>query len=100
MAKVTVCDICKHDGKLTQSTRYFRVTGKRHLRLDYCDGCKSQIPKGMKEYEEFVAKVKGIRIAGNATTCKYCGGLSGSLDPDVLCKDCRETFGHSFYSEL
>ena len=32
--------------------------------------------------------------------CKYCGKDNGSADEDVLCKDCREIFGHSFYSEL
>jgi len=32
--------------------------------------------------------------------CKYCGEENGSKDEDVLCKDCRETFGHGFYSEL
>ena len=33
--------------------------------------------------------------------CKYCKtNETGSLDEDVLCPTCRETFGHSFYSEL
>lgn len=32
--------------------------------------------------------------------CKYCGKNNGSKDEDVLCKSCREDFGHSFYSEL
>lgn len=34
-------------------------------------------------------------------TCKYCKvNKTGSNDPDVLCPECREIFGHSFYSEL
>jgi len=32
--------------------------------------------------------------------CKYCGKPNNSKDEDVLCEECRETFGHSFYSEL
>jgi hypothetical protein len=32
--------------------------------------------------------------------CLYCGEKSDSLDPRVLCKDCRETFGHTFFEEL
>ena len=32
--------------------------------------------------------------------CKYCGNPNNSKDEDVLCKDCQENFGHSFYSEL
>ena len=32
--------------------------------------------------------------------CPYCGEKSDSNDPKVLCKECRETFGHSFFDEL
>lgn len=32
--------------------------------------------------------------------CKYCGDVANGPDEDVLCEDCRYTFGHAFYSEL
>lgn len=32
--------------------------------------------------------------------CKYCGEIANGPDEDVLCEDCRYTFGHAFYSEL
>lgn len=32
--------------------------------------------------------------------CPYCGNPNYSNDPDMLCPMCRDTFGHSFYSEL
>ena len=32
--------------------------------------------------------------------CKYCGRSNNSTEPDLLCAECRETFGHSLYSEL
>ena len=32
--------------------------------------------------------------------CPYCGEETDSSDPRVLCKDCRETFGHTFIDEL
>lgn len=32
--------------------------------------------------------------------CPYCGDLSYSNDPDILCPMCRATFGHTYYSEL
>ena len=32
--------------------------------------------------------------------CKYCGEETNSPDPNVLCEECRECFGHAFYSEL
>ena len=32
--------------------------------------------------------------------CKYCGEITNGADENVLCEDCRITFGHAFYSEL
>jgi predicted amidophosphoribosyltransferase len=32
--------------------------------------------------------------------CPYCGQTSDTTDPRVLCKECREDFGHTFYDEL
>ncbi len=32
--------------------------------------------------------------------CGYCGNPTDSGDKNVLCPDCRKTFGHTFLSEL
>ena len=32
--------------------------------------------------------------------CKYCGNIAEGTYADLLCADCRETFGHTMYSEL
>lgn len=32
--------------------------------------------------------------------CPCCGEKSDSIDPKVLCKECRETYGHSFIDDL
>ena len=32
--------------------------------------------------------------------CKYCGEPHKTECEDLLCPECRETFGHTFYSEL
>lgn len=33
--------------------------------------------------------------------CHYCKeNDTDSIDPNILCPDCRETFGHSFFNEL
>ena len=33
--------------------------------------------------------------------CPYCKEYdTDSIDPNILCTDCRETFGHSFFNEL
>jgi len=63
MAKVTVCDICKSKGKLTETTKYMRVKGRKDLRLDYCDECKKEIPKTMIGYTILVYKVNGIELS-------------------------------------
>ena len=46
--------------------------------------------------------IKFIDKQNNRTnTCKYCNkNETNSPDPDVLCLECREIFGHSFFSEL
>ena len=32
--------------------------------------------------------------------CKYCGARARGSDEDLLCDNCRELFGHTYYSEL
>ena len=33
--------------------------------------------------------------------CPYCKeNDTDSIDPKILCPECRETFGHSFFNEL
>lgn len=32
--------------------------------------------------------------------CPYCGNRSDSIDPRILCKECRQDFGHVFVDEL
>jgi NADH pyrophosphatase NudC (nudix superfamily) len=34
------------------------------------------------------------------TYCPYCGEESDSSDEKVLCRECRETFGHTTIDEL
>jgi len=38
--------------------------------------------------------------ANNNHRCKYCEGIAEGTYEDVLCEECRETFGHTFFSEL
>jgi len=47
-------------------------------------------------------KVLNVReLTLNEHLCPGCGcKIVDSPDEDVLCQDCREDFGHSFYSEL
>lgn len=42
-----------------------------------------------------------IQEISKSNICPYCNkNKTDSLDPNVLCNECRETFGHSLISEL
>ena len=43
---------------------------------------------------------KLIEEDNDTHNCKYCGQLVEGSYEDLLCGDCRESFGHSLYSEL
>jgi hypothetical protein len=45
-------------------------------------------------------KVNKIANTNNSHICKYCKGIAEGKEKDLLCKECRETFGHYLYSEL
>ena len=45
-------------------------------------------------------KILDVADANTHHICKYCGDIAQGTDEDVLCQDCRMTFGHAFYSEL
>jgi rubrerythrin len=39
-------------------------------------------------------------FVSNYHECKYCERLVKGSDDDVLCPDCKQTFGHERFSEL
>jgi len=62
MAKILICDICKKEGKITESKTYYRVSGRKDLRIDYCPACKNKIPKKMTEYVKFAYSLHDINL--------------------------------------
>ena len=62
MAKINVCDICKKEGKLTETNKYMRVKNRQDLRLDYCKVCASKIPKAFRDYVKFVYGLSGANL--------------------------------------
>lgn len=63
-----------------------------------------QVSNG-KEYicsPDFIPFIREKREANvrHMHTCRYCGKLTEGDDKDLLCPDCQEMFGHTFYSEL
>ncbi len=58
MVAIHVCDICKADGKLVETTLYRKVTGRPELRLDVCKGCdRIKVPKDFVGYVKLVYRV-------------------------------------------
>ena len=53
-----------------------------------------------KHETHFIASDTEIIDLTDKHLCKYCGDVANGPDEDVLCEDCRYTFGHAFYSEL
>ena len=45
-------------------------------------------------------KITAVYDAKKHHICKYCGGIADGIDEDILCSECREDFGHAFFSEL
>lgn len=45
-------------------------------------------------------KILKVYDGNNHHICKYCGSVAKGIDEDILCDDCRDIFGHAFYSEL
>jgi len=51
------------------------------------------------EFKEAVSNLNGTK-AVDSHPCGYCEEPNGSSDPDILCRECRESFGHALFSEL
>lgn len=66
--------------------------------------------KGNKTEKEILAMVQMSEQESNWLTCervprdkhicKYCGYIAEGTYDELLCKECREIFGHSLFSEL
>ena len=64
MSKVMLCDVCRHEGKMVETTKYLRVKGNRNLRLDLCDRhmweVKRKYPMVKPEYRKFVIEMTTV----------------------------------------
>jgi len=47
-----------------------------------------------------IERNKNIPTPAGLHACKYCGKWADGKDPDILCPDCQQTFGHRYFSEL
>lgn len=53
-----------------------------------------------KAFEDDNVEIVKIAPKKNHHRCKYCGSIAEGKDTDLLCEECRECFGHYYYSEL
>ena len=54
----------------------------------------------MQKYTFKDQKVIDVADANTHHICKYCGNIAEGTYEEVLCEECRDTFGHAFYYEL
>ena len=63
--------------------------------------CESESKeKCLEEFHEEGIIVEKIVTKKGHHRCKYCNGIANGSSTDLLCNNCMDTFGHSYYSEL
>lgn len=85
-----------------KTNRIFAVGEKAILKLDFQKRLDYPETIWVRLCQKHYPDEKITKIVDSNThhLCKYCGGIAKGIDEDVLCADCRELFGHAFFSEL
>jgi len=93
-----VCRDSEHDA---DAFKVKTLNSKSELTLsDFEECCKD---KGFaKKFNKGIPITELLDIVNleKAHICKYCGSVVEGTEEDLLCDDCREVFGHTFFSEL
>ena len=63
-----------------------------------CEGSEKE--RYTKIYYELVCGNSVCTDLVDQHICKYCGEITDGIEEDLLCKNCRELFGHALFSEL
>ena len=93
-----VCPVCNQQDLTYHGTEFNSNT------VEFEWECNQCYASGIESYDlnyvgHFnVVDKHGVEIPEH--DCPYCGNPSDSSDPDVLCRECREDFGHTFIHEL
>lgn len=51
-------------------------------------------------YEKEGYVVKTVVSSKKYHRCKYCLGIANGTNKDILCEDCKDLFGHTYFHEL
>jgi len=101
--ELKICYTTQKGNCLTDRSVTVSVTAERYEKIT---------AQELKEFAEKLVELQGYGKLYNygvnfeekphdgKHVCKYCGGLAEGTFEDLLCGECRETFGHSLYSEL
>lgn len=60
----------------------------------------NEVCKIIKKILDLINDIYILVLQKRINRCKYCSEHTDSQDPNILCPNCRETLGHSFFSEL
>jgi len=68
--------------------------------VSFTDKTEAEVLAIMQRNEPDANWTECKKLPRGSHICKYCGGIAEGTFADLLCADCRETFGHSLFSEL
>ena len=79
----------------------YKETGSEEILLGEVHTSSSNKEKAIEAIEKS-GKYEVIRLEKTTThhRCPYCGEIAEGTYEQLLCKECRETFGHSTFDEL
>lgn len=82
-----------------KKTKYF-VEGRQDGKdlLWKCEAISEESLR--KELEDDGVEITRMVPQKGHHVCKYCGGIADGTQTDILCSECRTTFGHYSYYEL
>jgi len=64
------------------------------------DKTDAEVLKMMQENEPDANWATCTKVPRGKHPCPYCGNIAEGTFKDLLCQECRETFGHSLITEL
>jgi hypothetical protein len=70
------------------------ITSNETVKQAFLNGINSQCDTKFEPSDTKIIDLTGKHL------CKYCGEVVDGEYEDLLCADCRYTFGHALYSEL
>jgi len=71
--------------------------------MQNAEECMKKWDMSAEEFEKYIKDNADAHYDPNdseSMQCEYCGKDNNSADPNELCQDCKEMFGHDYFDEL